>query len=643
MAGSILGEAPTAFRIRRPPGSNGSISDVDPTVKAQLRELNSLLGKRVFEDPDAPSSDSDDNGDARTAEKSTGGSGGDALNLKELLRTADLKAKRTKKPYFPPRSLGALLDAADDNDENLTLAEVIETKDKLATIKTSVEKKLRAERFSLDDRARTILGDEYSAIRDYLIAYGYHVKRAHTQAELVTFVLHNSRGVEAVANYALVSAARAAVDKRALDVDGIDEDDSGVVREIKRLGMSATAFVPGLLRIVNDRRFDDPYEKIIKESEIGKGLPTDMIRRLVPYAKALPVELTADNVDSFLPTLIHQAAGEVVIEDEEPDTDFSDGDFEIDRFEDDSAVLEVSRSAVRCAAQLFHAMVAGDELDVFGVVDYFTRKYLIRGGIEVLDGRLRDDLQNYVFSDRFTDLKTGRMVDRTRGPERQMFYRQAFNLGRGNVTEDVYVNGEFPRLWKVLILESAQYLERAQMSPNPDSFVSRQQVMQAVEDLQYNLSTHCTGIATVISPLIDAELRFVIRRIFMHEEVRRHVVPSGGSWLRVVERLAMEMKRARPQGTVLYNKATFGHDIIRAIADYEPAQFEDDEKFSEFISNVDAFITTQSILQDGVTDDLRQEHAEDSYDHAPPAAPPEMAGAPSGSNGGGPPADEWDF
>lgn len=72
-------------------------------------------------------------------------------------------------------------------------------------------------------------------------------------------------------------------------------------------------------------------------------------------------------------------------------------------------------------------MVLGDELDVFGAVNYFTHKYLVRGGLELKDKRLRLDLRDYVFSDRFMDLKTNRITDRTRPAERQMFYRQVFN------------------------------------------------------------------------------------------------------------------------------------------------------------------------------------------------------------------------
>jgi hypothetical protein len=352
----------------------------------------------------------------------------------------------------------------------------------------------------------------------------------------------------------------------------------------------------------------------------------------------------------------------------------TDADFGIETYQDDPSSMQISRSAVLCAAQLYYVMVLGDELDVFGIVHYFTHKYLVSGQMEIVDPVLRQDLQNYVFSSRFTDLKTGRLVDLSHREERKMFQAQVFGLSHHQrkhvkLPEDLILNDDYPSLWKVLMLQSATYLEKAQASLNPDAFVSRQQVMQAVEDLQYNLSTHCIGMATVATPLMHSELTFVIKRILMHPEVLKQVVPVGGTWWRVVERLYMEIKQTRPRSTALYNKAKLGHDIIAAIADYNPATFEDDATFSDFISNVDAYITTQSILQQALTDDLkrRQEdsmptvnvHDDDRLREGESAPPPDASGTPSlpptaplvpvgasangASQNGHAPSSEWDF
>jgi hypothetical protein len=167
--------------------------------------------------------------------------------------------------------------------------------------------------------------------------------------------------------------------------------------------------------------------------------------------------------------------------------------------------------------------------------------------------------------------------------------------------------------------------------------------MQAVEDLQYNLSTHCTGMSNVITPLIYAELNFVIQRIFMHPEILRQVVPGGGTWWRVVETLYMGMKNVRPKATVLYNKAKLGHDIIRSIANYNPATFEDDKNFAAFIGNVDAFITTQSILPESLGDDISEcDDEDDSAQNGSGGNYSEKVNASSG-NGSKNGQDDWDF
>jgi hypothetical protein len=172
-----------------------------------------------------------------------------------------------------------------------------------------------------------------------------------------------------------------------------------------------------------------------------------------------------------------------------------------------------------------------------------------------------------------------------------------------------------------------------------------------------------------------AELNFIIKRILMHPDVVKQVVPIGGTWWRVVERLYMDLKQTRPRSTALYNKAKLGHDIIKQISEYNASTFEKDTSFSEFISDVDAYITTQSILQAALTDDLKrhqestaapvtvQPPGEGPLTSAVPGAPGSLAapGGPSGPSmpapvpvgagasagdaaaNGHAPADEWDF
>jgi hypothetical protein len=626
------------FRIKRPLiTTSGFVSDVDATIKSQLDELNEFLGKRIFSRETQLIKFPLEGDDKIKREKRP-----DIPDIKVLL-SRPLTPKRIPENGWDHESIVYLFKHAQEAPDNLTLSDYIDMTADLSALKYAFQGNISANWFNLDYNAKAVL-DGYPAITDYLIAYAFHVMEVQDVNGLKNFILSNRAGAKNVANYAIVSAARTIIDKEQLKVNKYNEDNSEIVAEIKAAGLSlsSASFKTALQTLIDDYIFNSTESALIDGAGIGV-LPAGMKPLLIKYIKHSPVPITDANVKYFLPLFISQIKGTTEIADStEVDTAESDKDFDVQFLEDDNSLIQISKSAVKCAAQLYYGMILGDELDVFNIVNYFTHKYLIRGGIEIQDSHLREDLQVYVFSNRFTDLKTKKIVDRTRPAERQMFYRQVFNYGNAQITDDVIVNKEFTKLWKVLILESAKYLERAQASFNPDSYVSRQNVMQAVEDLQYNLSTHCTGMANVITPLIYAELNFVIQRIFMHPEILRQIVPQGGTWWRVVETLYMGMKNMRPKATVLYNKAKLGHEIIRSIADYNPATFEDDKNFSAFISNVDAFITTQSILQEALTDDLKKgdEEEEAGLNGSRRTAPKtvDAPAAPVAKTG-----DDWDF
>ena len=632
--------------IKRPRiTANGYVSDLDGTVKSHLDELNRLLSKRIFrrdhyrkwpeeardEDADAAADGIEEEGRGDLPERLDDLMANDLGN--EIARDRRMKADDARRPVqgvhfvpaikqllghpltpkrivgdmWAPASLAAEFHNAEEAAEWSTLADYIDMTPKLSALKYAFESSLAANKFTLSPITKSVLED-YPAIRDYLVAYAYEVMELREVNGVANFILKNKTGAKNVADYAIVGAARTIIDRDQLRVTSYNVDNSEFVTRVKAAGLSLTAntFEPLLHDLIKDFIFNSDELELIEGADIGK-IPPEIKPLLVKYIQHSPVPITADNVNFFLPLFISQIKDvKPATAPSEVDQEESDKDFEVTFLEDDRSMIQISQSAVKCAAQLYYGMILGDELEVFNVATYFTHKYLIRGEIEILDGRLREDLQTYVFSNRFTNLNTNKVVDRTRPAERQMFYRQVFNYGNAQFTHDLIPNREFTKLWKVLMLESARYLERAQESPNPDAYVSRQNVMQAVEDLQYNLSTHCTGMANVITPLIYAELDFVMRRILMHPEIVRQIVPNGGTWWRVVEKLYMGMKNMRPKATVLHNKAKLGYDIIRSIATYNPVSFEEDTEFFDFLSKVDAFITTQSILQEALTDDLKE-------------------------------------
>ncbi len=582
----------------------------------------------------------------------------------EAILRKELTAKKTDGTWDNASLAHALSQAAEDPN-GVTLSEYMDGNAELSALKYQFGQRLQATFATLDDNVKRILEDR-PAFADYVVTLAYRRNIRDFNA-LMNFALNRKEGFTAIVDYAKVSAARALVAREQLNVDKIDDEDGDFIVALKaddKVPLSKAGFESAVKAIVHQYAGDVKAEAatlkaflddkhtagVLKRLRVDRKDVEAMRPLLLQYMKRSPVRVTAANAGTLIPPFIAQIRGTTRFDEEPSALDIVDSekDFDVDLFEDDEPQVQISESAVKCAAQLYYGMVLGDELDIFNVVNFFTHKYLVRGQIEIQDRRLRDDLQMYVFSGKFTELKTGKVVDRTRPAERQMFYSQVFNQGSAPGTDDMIVkNDDYPRLWKVLMLESARYLERAQLSPNPNQFVSKTNVMQAVEDLQYNLSTHCVGMASVISPLIHAELDFVIRRILMRDEVRRQVAPSGGSWWRVVEALYMAMKNTRPKATILYNKAKLGNSIIRKIAEYNAASFENNSTFSAFISDVDAFITTQSILQEALTDDLKRTDEDQPSITGPTNGSggmmPAMPGGPGGSSSGAQARDDWDF
>lgn len=683
MATSTLDGLPGS-RILRTGTINGRVAGVDRRIREALRELDDLLAMPLFAPPQVVVSEtsyeveasedadaamaavakaavgpSDSSGTAKAGGGSPKTPAPTGLDLDATLPLPLQPRRPGDSNEWEPNTLAKVLDANKGKSgvDVVSLSSVIADDAELSQLADKFESLLAERWWELPFNVRVVLGREYPAIRAYLTLFGARVRRISTASGLVSFVAKNLFGAARIVDYGTISAARDWIHFKNLKIDFRDDDDD-VIAELRAANLSCSedAFLPAVERVVKRSLSDtgnSGSKRIGKLVDVHKSLFPEHIRAtLIEYLKRAPVKIVSANVQSYIPLYVQQITGGIDVVDQEPTRQSSDQDFAVDFFTEDKELVEISRSSVKAAAQLYYTMTLGDELQVFDVVNYFTHKYLVGRGFQISDPKLRRDLQMYVFSNQFTvtdrTSNTTRLVDRTQPAERMMFYRQVFNHGGGQITEDVIVNDEFSRLWKVLMLESAKYLERIQISPHPDTRVSRQNVMQAVEDLQYNLSIHCTGMATVMTPLIYDELNFVTRRILMHDEVRKQVAPSGGSWWKVVETLYEGMKRVRPRATALNNKARLGHSIIRKIAEYDPEPFEQDDNFFPFISDVEAFISTQSILQEHLTDSLKEDLADE--DMAEDEMPDHETGrmlapvnngraAPSAP----PPSGEWDF
>lgn len=631
------------FRLSRATASmQGFTPGLDPSVQAELDHLDGLLQSRIVDGADHRATLTDWAGKPLHPTRYT---------------------DRGQTPEWEKGTLVAILEGQQVNDKDETVAEVLDRDTALAQVRYAFDEEVSDRYHELDVAQRAVL--DRRGLRDLLVARGTLVRGITNVQALFNFVASSATGVADVVDYALVGAARKWVSVKQLNIAGIRDDDGAAVRALReaRLSVTEMSFEPSVERLLEGHVENARYEKYISDAKVT-WLTDGQHDALVTRLKSSPV--TDANYKQLVPLYAAQIA-----ESEYPDsgvgTDPGDP-FQVDFFSESTSQVAISTAAVKCASQLYYVLALGDELGTFDAMRYFTHRYLFQEGFAIEDRTLRRDLEDYVFNEQFRgwdeEAREHRAMHVTHEAERRSFYKQVFDLGGSPLPDGAIANGDFGRLWKILMLESARFLERAQSSPNPDSYVSRQNVMQAVEDLQYNLSTTCVGMATVMTPLMYAELDFLRKRVFGHAEVLKHLAPAGGSWLKVVERLAAAQGR-QLRALTLDNKARLGYSIIRDVAKYTPSRFEQDAEFSRFISNVDAFITTQSILQEESGDLLLEDGSEDSGEESgygehgsaypgmppipmPPGVPPVpgMPGVPVGApgrSGGGASQDPWNF
>lgn len=600
------------FKIGRSiPTMRGRQANVEPLVANQLEYLNETLNRRIF-----PASE-------------------EAESLLVQLTKAHLTPKRSKivNPNDGWVAKNSLIDKINGHSENSgerRIEDVLNSFNDLTDLRYAFDDELASRWSTLDFNVRTVLS--YPAIVHFLVARATLYRGILQPTSLLGFITTHDEGAPNIVQFATAGAARDLVANENLRVADINDDSSPILTAIlaKRPVLSVDSFAATVRKSITVNLENKQFQKLIDSSGMT-NIPSSVMPTLVEYIKTSAIPVTEENSPFMIPMYAAKAATAP----QAPESGIINDPFAVTFFGDDTADLNIDTAAVRCAAQLFYVMTLGDELGVFDVVRYLTQDYLFRDGFAIEDPTLRKDLEDYVFSNRFLyhDPRSGTTdkVDATRDQVRRAYYRQVFDMGKAPTLANTPPNTEFRRLWKILMLESTRFLERAQISPNPDNYVSRQNVMQAVEDLQYNLSTTCVGLATVATPMINAELNFVVERILNHPEIKRHLVPTGGSWLKLIERLAA-VQGKRIKATAWNNKARIGHALLTSVADYSPAAFEQDEPFSKFISNVDAFITTSSILSEQDDGDRPEEDQVESGGYGVPDFSG-LPGMPSGMPG----------
>lgn len=285
-------------------------------------------------------------------------------------------------------------------------------------------------------------------------------------------------------------------------------------------------------------------------------------------------------------------------------------DFQVDLFDSTSGQVVLADN-VRAAGALMWCYDIGERLGVFKLTDALVYRWWV-GLVDFGDADLTSELYRYY------KLRDERPVEE----ERFLLYRRILDLGGAPVGERVVINSDFPQLWRSLMEEVALYIDRSESSFRDR--INTQGVVQAIQEIQYNLTERMAGMALTQVTEMYNQLRQTevgtgvlgALDILDHPEVVGQL-SSGrrrNQWS-VIERLAKEEFGVSPNVNALRTSAVEGFKVVDYIADFRSGVLDEDT-FEDFISSAKAWILAQQLAGEGLLADAGDGSYEDDVDEA---------------------------
>ncbi|MEZ0609606.1 hypothetical protein ACAW74_13905 [Fibrella sp. WM1] len=380
-----------------------------------------------------------------------------------------------------------------------------------------------------------------------------------------------------------------------------------IIREAQRgnFSFSDATFAETLTEVVDRFVFDqDKYDHVDKTFDrFGDkfNLSSDEKEALVNLQKVSPFIDDEDTAETFLPIALYNLRNRKV--DHRALAKGGKGKLGSSvkfLFQTSRASQQINRASIESAADLFYSMVIGEELEVFNAADMLLSKHLSsrRYAIRLSSRETIDAIRLYDRAGRFEDIETGALYDRSQEPDRMQDYKMLFNYGQVMGIDEADVNTGFQPLWDTLMIEVAKYIEKVESSTTFEN-VSKNNIFQAIEDLQVNLSDWSSSSIEASAGLYYKELEFISARFFNDKDILQQVGRREPTDVGVLKQLLADLNemRSMPSQHVdgLLKKAMLGYQIIMEIAQYSPARMDD--HFGEFISMVQAYFVAQDLLE----------------------------------------------
>ena len=417
----------------------------------------------------------------------------------------------------------------------------------------------------------------------------------------------------------------------------------------KNLSLSNDTFAKEVDVLIAKNYFDDGrYSNV--ESSFGSQLlkklniTADEEDQLVQLQKLSPFMDDKESAEKFLPIALYNIRNRKVDYSSLSSADGGELDSSVIYFSDSSSSTnQFVKENIEFAAQLYYVMVMGDELEMFNAADTLITKHLRskRYNVDIRSKTTLDAIRMYAFGERFENVNTGVTYQRTLEAERMMFYKQVFNMGEANNMIDTEANSDFGPLWDALMIEVTNYIAKVENSSYNEN-ISRNNIYQAIEDLQYNLSNNCTGLAKISSNVMNLELTFISKKLFEDKDIMEQIGRRDRTAFGVLKQLLLDLNGERGMKMqnilALNNKAILGHMIITDIARFSTAYIEKGDNFGTFITNVQAYFLAQQIIEK-----QEQDLTNNGYNGMMPGGIPNIADLKANLKNQMPVNDEWAF
>lgn len=401
----------------------------------------------------------------------------------------------------------------------------------------------------------------------------------------------------------------------------LDKDDTQRLIEAvdaANVPLRAGALQPGIMKIFEDQRKEGNLPEFVNlfanRKEIDLLRLTPSIRAsMVKYLGSLGIRFTKSGVESgkydeYFAVAYNQAVrstkgGNDPLTLKYTDS-VSDWDFSVDEF-DTVEEQGIVKENILAAGALYYIHELGEHLGIFKLADSLVLRWAA-GAIDLAEGDAASKLYRY------WKLREERSSEEERG----LLYKRVLNIGDTKVLSKMVVNEEFPDLWARLMQQVTEYISKTEQKDTGGELVSKASMYEATRNLQYNLTSHMTGMAHMLVREMYSNLREALE-ILGHPEI---VDFFGGGrrknlWT-VIEKLSKEEFSVMPNISALRTMAVEGNRVFQWVGKFDGPGAVAEQDLQSFLASSEAWILAQATVDRTGKDEEEEDEEEIDEDES---------------------------